>query len=316
MLDILAITTPIFLLIGIGYLAVMLRLFSKDQVQGLGGFVINFALPALIFRALVQQPLDEVFNPVYLIAYGGGSAVLFLGAWWLARHRGKPLGESGILALGMSASNSGFIGYPIAAMVVGSSAVLALALSMVVENLLMIPTALAIAEASCQRGASFLTILRKTMARLTRNPILIGILAGILAAISGITLPAPLFKAVDMLASAAAPTALFVVGGTLYGLRIGGMLNDVSQVVIGKLILHPLLILLMLWWLPPIDPTLATAAVILASAPMLSVYPILGQRYGHSELCTASLMLATLLSFITISSLLWLILHSSFFVTP
>ena len=40
---------------------------------------------------------------------------------------------------------------------------------------------------------------------------------------------------------------------------------------------------------------------------MLSVYPILGQRYGHGELCTASLMLATLLSFVTVSTLLWLI---------
>ncbi|MCI0509715.1 hypothetical protein C8E00_104117 [Chromohalobacter marismortui] len=307
MLDILAITTPIFLLIGIGYLAVMLRLFSKEQVRGLGGFVINFALPALIFRALVQRPLDEVLNPIYLIAYGSGSATLFLGAWLFARYRGKTIGESGILALGMSTSNSGFIGYPIAAMVVGSSAVIALALNMMVENLLMIPIALAIAEAGRQRGASFLTTLRKTVARLTRNPILLGILAGILTALSGITLPAPLFKAIDMLASASAPTALFVIGGTLYGLRIGGMLGDVSQVVLGKLVLHPLLILLMLWWLPPIDPTLATAAVILASAPMLSVYPILGQRYGQDALCTASLMLATLLSFITISALLWLL---------
>ncbi|WP_419307511.1 AEC family transporter [Chromohalobacter israelensis] len=307
MFDILAITTPIFLIIGLGYLAVMLRLFSKEQVKGLGGFVINFALPALIFRALVQRPLDEIFNPVYLIAYGGGSALLFLGAWLFARQRGKPIGESSILALGLSTSNSGFIGYPIAVMVVGSSAAVALALSMVVENLLMIPAALAIAEAGRQQGASFLTALRKTMSRLARNPILIGISCGILVAFSGIKIPLPLFKAIDMLASASAPAALFVIGGTLYGLRIGGMLHDVSPVVLGKLVLHPLLILVMLWWLPPIDAALATAAVVLASAPMLSVYPILGQRYGHGESCTASLMLATLLSFVTISGLLWIL---------
>ncbi|MBZ9540300.1 AEC family transporter [Modicisalibacter tunisiensis] len=307
MLDILAITTPIFLLIGIGFLAVMLRLFSKDQVQGLSGFVINFALPALIFRALVQRPLDEVFNPVYLAAYGGGSALLFLGAWLLARHRGKPLGESGILALGMSAANSGFIGYPVAAMVVGSSAVIALALNMMVENLLIIPTALALGEAGRQTGVSFFTALRRTAVRLTRNPILIGIFAGILAALSGITLPAPISRTIDMLATAAAPTALFVIGGTLYGLRIGGMLGDVAQVVTGKLLLHPLIVFLLLWWLPPIDPALATAAVVIASAPMISIYPLLGQRYGHGEVCTAALMLGTLLSFITISGLLWLL---------
>ncbi|WP_129138990.1 AEC family transporter [Modicisalibacter coralii] len=308
MLDILAITTPIFLLIGIGYLAVMTRLLSKAQVQGLGGFVINFALPSLIFRALVEHPLSEVFDPVYLSAYVLGSVAAFAGALlFMTRVRRKSLGDSGIMALGMSASNSGFIGYPIAAMAVGSTAVIAMALSMVVENLLMIPTALALAEAGRQQDASFFITLRQTLARLTRNPLVIGICAGVVVALSGFELPAPLAKAIDMLASASAPTALFVIGGTLHGLRIGGMLGDVGQIVIGKLLLHPLAVFLLLLWLPPTDPALTTAAIIMASAPMLSVYPILGQRYGHGELCTASLMLATLMSFITVSSLLWLL---------
>nr|WP_239031453.1 MULTISPECIES: AEC family transporter [unclassified Modicisalibacter] len=296
------------MLIGIGYLAVMTRLLSKAQVQGLGGFTLNFALPSLIFRALVEHPLDEVFDPVYLGAYALGSASVFLGALlFMSRVRRRSLGDSGIMALGMSVSNSGFIGYPIAAMVVGSTAVIAMALSMVVENLLMIPTALALAEAGRQEGATFFVTLRRTLARLTRNPLVIGICAGILVAATGIELPAPLFKAIDMLASASAPTALFVIGGTLYGLRVGGLLGDVGQIVVGKLLLHPLAVFLLLLWLPPTDPALTTAAIVTASAPMLSVYPILGQRYGHGELCTASLMLATLLSFVTISSLLWLL---------
>lgn len=307
MLDILAITVPIFLLIGVGYLAVFQGLLSTEQIRGLGAFVMNFALPSLIFRALVEKPLGEVFNPVYLIAYGSGSALLFLGGCLLARYRGKPLGESGILALGMAASNSGFIGYPIAAMAVGSSAVIALALNMMVENLLIIPAALAMAEAGRQKGISLVVTLRRTLARMIRNPLLIGILAGVVVAVSGVSLPEPLFKSIDMLASASAPTALFVIGGTLYGLRPEGMMNDVCQVVTGKLILHPLLVLLMLWWLPPLDPSLATAAVLFASAPMVTVYPILGQYYGYGKLCTASLVLATLLSFASISGLLWLL---------
>lgn len=307
MLDIFAITTPIFLLIGIGYLAVMLRLLDKGQVQSLGGFVINFALPALIIRALIQKPIGEVFNPVYLAAYGLGSGALFAAVLVFARLRGKPLGESAVFALGTSSANSGFIGYPIAAMVVGPMAAIAMALNMVVENLLMIPTALALAEAGRQQGGSFWSALFKTLRRLTRNPILIAIFSGLIIAVSGLELPAPVFKTIDMLATAAGPTALFVVGGSLYGLQVRGMFSEVSQIVFAKLLLHPLAVFLMLLWLPPLDPALATAAIVLASVPMLSVYPILGQRYGHGELCTASLMLATLLSFVTVSTLLWLI---------
>ncbi|WP_136068515.1 AEC family transporter [Modicisalibacter radicis] len=307
MLEIFATTTPIFLLIGIGYLAVMTRLLSKDQVQSLGGFVISFALPALIIRALIQKPIGEVFNPVYLAAYGLGSGGLFAAVFAFARLRGKPLGESGLFALGTSTANSGFIGYPIAAMAVGPTAAIAMALNMVVENLLLIPTALALAEAGRQKGGSFWSALRKTLRRLTRNPILIAIFTGLIIAVSGIDLPEPLFKTIDMLATAAGPTALFVVGGSLYGLQVRGMLSEVGQVVFAKLLLHPLAVFLMLLWLPPLDPALATAAIVIASVPMLSVYPILGQRYGHGELCTASLMLATLLSFVTVSTLLWFI---------
>jgi len=306
-LEIFAITTPIFLLIGIGYLAVMSRLLSKEQVQSLGGFVISFALPALIIRALIQQPIAEVFNPVYLAAYGLGSGALFAAALGFARFRGKPLAASGLYALGTSAANSGFIGYPIATMVVGPTAAIAMALNMLIENLLVIPTALALAEAGRQKGGSFWAALGKTLRQLTRNPILIAIFSGLVIAMSGLELPAPLFKTLDMLATAAGPTALFVVGGSLYGLQVRGMLSEVSQVVFAKLLLHPLAIFLMLVLLPPIDPALATAAIVFASVPMLSVYPIFGQRYGHGELCTASLMLATLLSFVTVSTLLWLI---------
>jgi hypothetical protein len=39
---------------------------------------------------------------------------------------------------------------------------------------------------------------------------------------------------------------------------------------------------------------------------MLSIYPILAQKYGFEEMCAAALLLATVLSFLTISVALWL----------
>ena len=314
MLAIFSITAPIFLLIGVGYLAVATRLIAKPQVQGLGAFVINFALPALIIRALVQRPLDEVLNVYYLLGYGLASAIVFAAALVFAlRIRRKPLDVGALYALGMAAANSGFIGYPVAALVVGSPAVIALALNMLIENLLIIPTALALAEVGSQSGASFGSAMCQSAKRLIRNPIIIAILIGVTIAVLGISLPAPLFKAIDMMATAAAPTALFVIGGTLYGLRARGMIKDVSQIAFGKLILHPLAVLLMLLVLPPIDPALSVAAIVVASAPMLSVYPIFGQRYGHPELCTAALMVSTTLSFFTISALIWLVTSGGLF---
>ncbi|GHB15005.1 AEC family transporter [Modicisalibacter luteus] len=308
MLAIVSITAPIFLLIGVGYFAVATRLIAKPQIQGLGAFVINFALPALIIRALIQRPVEETFNGYYLLGYGLASVIVFAAALTFAlRIRRKPLDVASLYALGMSGANSGFVGYPVAALVVGSPAVIAMALNMVIENLLIIPLALALAEAGSQGGASFGAAMRQSVSRLSRNPIIIAILLGMAIAILDVSLPAPLFKAVDMLATAAAPTALFVIGGTLYGLRTRGMRKDVSQIAFGKLVVHPLAVLLVFLALPDFDPALAVAAVVFASAPMLSVYPIFGQRYGHPELCTAALMGTTLVSFITISAVIWIV---------
>ena len=59
--------------------------------------------------------------------------------------------------------------------------------------------------------------------------------------------------------------------------------------------------------LPPADPALRTAAVVFVAMPMLSIYPILAQKYGLEGYCAAALLLATVLSFATISLGLWLL---------
>lgn len=119
-LDILAITTPIFLIIGLGYLARAGGLIDKAPLQGIGTFVRYFALPALVIRALTQNPLGEVFNPYYLLAYGTGSLAVFaLGRALILGLERKSLSSGAVQALGMPASNSGLIGYPVAAMALG-----------------------------------------------------------------------------------------------------------------------------------------------------------------------------------------------------
>lgn len=304
MLQILAITAPIFILIGLGFLSARFGLVTQVQAQGMGRFVITFALPALVVHALLQRPLGEVLDLGYLLAYGLGSQLVFWGGLLFTRLvRGEPLSASAITALGMSVSNSGFIGYPIVALVVGPTAGVALALNMLVENLLMIPLALALglAEMGQQGGSRLRDALRDTFLRLLRNPVIIGISVGLLLALLEVRLPAVPARVVDMLASASAPVALFVIGASLLGLRAGGLLADVAQLSLGKLVLHPLVVLLCFQLLPPTDPMLKVAGVLFASAPMMSIYPILGQRFGQEGRCAAALVACTVLAFGSIS---------------
>ncbi len=307
MLAVLSITAPIFILIGLGFFSARIGLVNREQARGMGAFVIHFALPALVFKALAERSLGEVLNWPYLGAYALASLSLFGFGLLLARRwRGQSLSQSAILAMGMSVSNSGFIGYPIAVMVIGPTAGLAMALGMLVENLLMVPLALALAEAGQQQGRG-LTVLRETVRRLLRNPLIIAIVLGLAMSLSGLRLPLVPARVVEMLAAASAPVALFVIGATLYGMKIGGMAADLAQTAIGKLILHPLLVFAALSLVPDIDPLLMVAGLLFASAPMMSVFPILGQRFGLEERCAAALVGCTVLAFFSVSAVLALL---------
>jgi len=112
-------------------------------------------------------------------------------------------------------------------------------------------------------------------------------------------------RVIDMLATASAPVALFVIGASLNGMKPGGLLLDVGQMAIGKLILHPLMVLLCLTLLPVSDPLLISAGVLMAAAPMMSIYPILGARYGFEGRCAAALVGATIVSFLSVSAFIW-----------
>lgn len=307
MLAILSITTPIFLLIGLGYLARWSGIIQREQMQGVGIFVLYCALPALVIRALTQQSLEEIFQLNYLIAYGLGSIVVFGGGLLLCLKRQRqPLNASAMQALGMAAANSGFVGYPVAAMVIGSPAAVLLALNMMVENLIIIPAALILAEMGNQQGSSVWKTVKHTALSLIKNPMLLGLLTGITLAVTGISIPEPLFKAIDMLATAAGPAALFVIGGALFGLQVKGMAQDVSQIVIGKLLIHPLAICIAVLLIPDINSLYMAGALLFAAAPMISIYPLFGQRYGLGGVSAAAMLVATVASFFTLSLIIWL----------
>ena len=307
MLTILGITGPIFIIIGIGFAAVRMGLLARADMRVLGVFVINVSLPALLFKALSQRALGELVSADLLIAYTLGSLLvggLALGYVCLVQKR--DLQSGAVLALGVSASNSAYIGYPIALQVFGPAASAALAVYAVVESLVMMPLALTLAEAGGSGGRPWYRALGDILLRLAKNPFILAIAAGVAWATTGVPLPAPLARVVDMLSTASAPVALFCIGGTLAGLHLKGLGADIGLIVVGKLLLHPLAVFVVILALPNMAPQLKTVAIMNACMPMMSIYPILGQKYGKEGICAAALITATALSFFTISGFLWL----------
>jgi malonate transporter and related proteins len=306
MLNILSVTGPIYLSIGLGYVATRYQVFSKVDGQVLGRFVLNFALPAMLFNALAHRDFSDVINPRYLLAYGLASLMVFgmsLCIWRVVRK--KPLAESALTALGMSSSNSGYVGYPILMQVLGPAAGVALALTLLVENLLIIPLALALADSADKTHASWGQTVKHSFLRLTKIPMMWAIVLGFICAMLGVQLPDVLSKTIGMFAVSCAAIALFVNGGSLVGMQVMGTLREVGWIALGKLLLHPWMVGVLIWLFGPVSHDLQIAAVLLSAMPMLGIYPLLAQRYGQQGFCAAALLLTTVASFFSISFILW-----------
>ena len=312
--SVLAITGPIYLVLAAGYVATRGGLFERADMRVFGKYVIHLALPALLFNALSQRSVGEVLNPVFVAAYAGGALVaMAVGIAWARKGTGKSISASAITGMGMSCPNSGFIGFPLVAQLFGgATAGVGLALAMIVENFLLLPLALAIADsdtgdapAGSTRGERIRAALAQSGRGLVRNPMIHGIVAGFVFSLFGWQLPEPVAKAVNLFAMSTAAVSLMVIGVSLAGIHIGRLWRDVTVVALGKLLLHPLATLALVWLLPPMQRELQVAVVVMAAVPMLGIYPILAQKHGHDSMAAAAQLGTTVAGFFTLTALVW-----------
>ena len=308
MFDILAITAPIYVAIVLGYGLTRWGVFQKSDMRGFGTFVIKVSLPAMLFNALSNTQVKEIFQPIYLAAYALASlATLALALVWSMKFKRESFSFSSCYAMGMSCPNSGFVGYPVVLLSLGPIAGVVLALNMIVELFLIIPILMAWADA--QEGKnSAVQVVWQTFNGMLKNTLLWGIVLGFLFSWFEIQLPQSLYRSVTLFAQASGALSLFVIGGSLVGLSVQGMGPRVSQIAFGKLILHPLIMLAVLLWVLPIsDPVLRAAAILSCAMPMFGIYPILTQKHGHEGLSAAALLVATMASFFSLNGVLWLL---------
>ena len=289
-----AITLPIYLIIALGYGVIRSGYVAAGDIRATGKLVMRVALPAMIFLAISRSPISAVLRWDFVLAYLAGSLLVFGAGFALARRGlGQETPAAALVGMGMACSNSAFMGYPVAAMVVGGVALQAFTMAMLVENIVMIPLAVLLGDGTRAGGNG---ALRTTLTGIARNPLLIAVLAAVAFSLSGLALPGPLERTLAMLA----------VGGTVASLPFAAVAGPMPWVVAGKLIAHPLLVLAALS-LATVPPDLRLAGVLIAAVPMMSIYALFGHRWGQERLAASALVVATVLSFFTISAMLFVL---------
>ena len=312
MLSILSIITPIFLIIAAGYLLTVKEVMPKEVLPVLSKLVLFCLIPALTFGTVSKLDFDKVLAWDFLGVYAAGALLTQLVIVLIFRLLGRSLTDSAIRALCASMPNSIFIGYPMVVQAFGEEWGYTFIFAVMVENFVILPSVLIMAELGRGRSedasAKLVHLAGGIAKRISSNPVIIAITAGLLVSLSGLELPAVLDRSLTVLGNTAGGISLLVIGGSLVGNPIRGNMRDISLVASGKLLIHPLMVVLVLQVWPDFDPTLQTMLIAYAALPMAAIVPILSAGYGLRDFSASSLVLTTVSAFVSLTVVLSLIL--------
>jgi hypothetical protein len=295
---------PVFLIIGFGYAACRGGLFSDGAVDGLMRFAQTFAVPCLLFRSIATLDLGAAFDLALLGAFYAGAFVCF-GLGYLGARALFARTPADAVSIGFAAffSNSLLLGLPITERAYGAAALQGNFAILSIHAPLLYAFGITLMEAaqSGGRGLSPGRHLWRTLRAILAVPLVIGILAGFAVNLMGLPQPGALISAVDMMAAAAIPAALFGLGGALVRYRPEGDLRAIALVCGLSLVVHPAVT----WGLGRFALALTadqlrSAVMTAAMAPGVNAY-LFADLYGAARrVAAASVLIATGLSIVTV----------------
>ena len=127
-----------------------------------------------------------------------------------------------------------------------------------------------------------------------------GIVLGALTNLSGLPIPGPVAQAVDMVAAAAIPAALFALGGILAQYRPEGDLKLVAYVAAVSLILHPGIVYGLAHVFGLGIPQTRSAVLMAAMAPGVNAYVFASMYDVAKRVSATAVLVATAVSILSI----------------
>lgn len=307
-MEVLAVVLPVFGLIGLGYLAARTGLIAERAGDSLGDYVFALAVPALIFVTLSESTADMTASPWgYWISYFAAAAIVWTAGSVIARRVFRRSSREAVVHGFCSAqSNTVFLGIPLILQAYGEAGAVPLFLLLAIHLPLMMAAASLLIEGADAEDAGFRFLpFLKTLAT---HPILLALLAGLLAQLFEVRTPAWLKPILDALSASASPVALVAMGLALarYGFRSDP--KAAAVVVALKLVVHPALVYVLAAFVFRLDPVFTGVAVLFAALPSGINGYLLAVRYRTGErLASNAISAGTALSVLTVSACLYLL---------
>lgn len=299
-----ALTAPLFVLVLLGFGLMRWLRWPGTMSDALTRFVFAVAVPALLFRMMTGFSRLPPVDARLLIAYFGGCAIVFAAGRLLAYALFRMDGAAqSVVAIGGVFSNTVLLGVPLAQVLLGESAMPTISLVVIFNALVLWTLVTASVEWARQRELSAPTLARTAIGVVT-NPIVGSILAGTAWGYTGLALPAIADRTLELIAVAAAPLSLIVLGMGLAEFRIRDGWRPSLAVAAMKLAVLPLVVLGLAraLSLPPLE---TQAIVMMAASPIGANVYLMAKEFSTQEgTIAASLVISTALAAVTVPLLI------------
>ena len=305
---------PIVIIIGLGYYLKQKGLFTQEFLKIGNKTVFKLLLPVLLFTNLARMDSFAELRPGAIVYVTIAVAILFVAGLVISTRTPDPR-QKGALLQCVFRSNFALIGVPLAELIAGEQGVQAAAIlsafTIPLFNILAV-VALSIYTTGAQTIKPAERI-RKICRDILHNPLIIGVLAGILVVCAkplvpllpqGFTGFISRFQFVqtvlDYLAKASTPVALLVLGGQFEFGRVHSLKRQIILGVTGRLLLAPLLgiggaVLLHVNRILTFDQGTYAALVALFATPVAVASAVMAEEMGSDGQLAGQLVVWTTL---------------------
>ncbi len=282
-----------------GFIISKMKKTSIDHLPTLSSVLVYVCSPCLIFTSMlaIECTLDNVLNMLLFFVVATLIQCLFMLVIYVALYKNKENGNVRFFTIASTCGNVGFFGLPLVKAILPNSPEVMLYSSMFIVSMNMIVFTLGVFLLS---GKKEYVSLKAAFV----NPTIFGLVLALPFFISntGANIPLVVFNAIDILAKASTPLCMIILGIRLANMSFKKIfLNKTAyMVLIGKLVLLPLFSLICVYFLP-VSVAFKYCAVILAGSPCaVFVYNLAEIHGGDKESAANSVLLSTMLCFITL----------------
>ena len=301
-------TVPIFLMMVFGWCVRRVELLDDHSTAQINKFVFKTLLPALLFMDLSTADFREVWDGrlvlfcivVTLICVGIAVCYSFI----VSRDKS----ERGEIIQASYRSSAAVLGIAFVNNIYGSSTVAALMIvgTVPVYNIVAV-IVLSLTSPDKKTGEESAALWEKTFLGIAQNPIILGIVVGIIWSLQEIPRPVILSKSVSYLGHMATPLSLIALGASFRFGDIRGKVGLTAGIAFIKLVLFCAVFLPVAVHMGFRGEKLIAILVMLGSATTGSCF-VMAKNLGHKGSVTAfAVMLTTLCSALTLTTWLFIL---------